>query len=171
MGKTKWILAVASCLILAGAIGVSAMDSGEGAHGGGHGVGFFDHLKQLGQHLHRGDTHDRMADLFDEMQLTDAQRQHLTKIHEAVETVGHNPQMSMEQLHGQLMGQFMEGHVDAELITGMIDSHLEEMRSTAYQVTHQLVELVNGLDGKQREILMQHVNQMHGDADGHGHGH
>ena len=51
----------------------------------------------------------------------------------------------------------------------MIDRHLEQLRTTAYSVTDDLVALINSLDAEQREIVMTHIQGQDSDDGGAAH--
>jgi len=127
-------------------------------------------VHRLGEHLHGGGHHkDHMGQLIDQLDLTPDQLQHLDKIHEIIGSYGGKSHGSMAELHDDLVAQFERGYVETDEIRQVIDGHVEQMRVTAYAVTDELVALINGLDEKQREIVLAHLQ---GAPEGHhGHGH
>ena len=175
MKRIFQIAAVLAVFVLAGTVGFTAVaKSGDST---GHASGFLGHLhKMISQHLQHGGHHQRgMTSLIEQLELTPEQRQHLEKIHEVLGTFGSDGHASMEALHNQLVARVEGGAVEASEVHDIIDEHLEQMRGVAYAVTDELVELVNGLDGKQREMLLAHLQGHDGEHAGHdghgGHGH
>lgn len=163
---TVSIVAIIAGLALAGALGVTVGGSD------GSGGGFIGHLNKLGHHLHGGDHHhDQMTQLIEQLALTPDQHRHLEKVHEIIGNHGRGEPGPMVELHEQLMAQFQEGQIENEEIRRTIDDHVEQIRQMAYDVTDELVALVNGLDAAQRETLMAHLqgtqDSSHGDAHGH----
>ena len=153
---TKSVLIAASILSLA--LAGTFVIGGDHGNGGG----FFSHLHEIGEHIHGSDHHrNGMARLIDELELSDDQLSHLERIHEAVDRFEHHPGGSMQELHELLISQFHAGAIDEAEVRGMIDQHLEQIRGTAYAVTGEMVTLINGLDTRQREILMQHIGERH----------
>ncbi len=81
---------------------------------------------------------------------------HLHKLGQRLHGDGHH-QNPMADLHNQLVTQFERGYIEPREIRGFIDGHVEQIRGMAYAVTDELIELINGLDEKQREILLAHL--------------
>ena len=75
----------------------------------------------------------------------------------------------MADLHNQLVTQFERGYIESGEIRGFIDGHVEQIRGMAYAVTDELIELINGLDEKQRGILLAHLQGAKSGDHGHGH--
>lgn len=120
------------------------------------------HLHKLGQQLHGQDDHmDHMTRLIEQLELTPDQQQHLEKIHEIIGAYGSGHSGSMTELHDQLVSQFEQGRLETQQIRGVIDGHVEQIRETAYAGTDELIALVNGLDSRQREIVLTHLQGDH----------
>jgi len=147
------IIAVAA---LAGAAGLTVMATDDGS--ADQEGGFLAHFHKLGHHLHGGDQHlDHMTQLIEQLELTPDQLQRLEKIHEIMGAYGSKGSGSMAELHEHLVAQFEQGHVETDGIRRAIDAHVEQIREMAYAGTDELIALVNGLDARQREIVLTHL--------------
>ena len=162
------IAAIIAAVALVGTVSLTVIATGGGS--GAQGGGFLSHLHQLGRHLHDGGQHhDRMARLIEQLELTPAQLQRLEKIHEIVGSFGSEGHGSMAELHDQLVAQFEHGYIETGEIRQVIDGHVEQIRDVAYVVTDELVALVNGLDARQRETLLAHLQGNHEGHPGNSH--
>jgi Spy/CpxP family protein refolding chaperone len=157
---TLQIVAIVFFVALVGTVGMTVKavnDSGSPGSAGG-----FSH------HMHGGGHHpDPMAALIEELELNPDQQQQLDKIHEILRGYHggeHNP---MSRLHNELVSQFERGSLDALQIRQVVDEQVEQMREMAYLATDELVALVNGLDNRQREILLQHFEEAKDHRGGH----
>jgi hypothetical protein len=112
--------------------------------------------------------HMLMSRLVDDLDLNEDQQQRLDAVHEALG--GHHEAHSgtREQHHEWLVEQIRSGNVDSVEVRQSIDLHLEAARSLAYQVSDELVPLLNSLDETQRETLLDFIDEVHGSMEGHG---
>jgi hypothetical protein len=167
----KRVVLVAA-IIAAVALGATASLVVLATSGGsvGQGGGLLRHLHGVGQHMHGADQHHgEMARLIERLELTADQRRHLDRVHEIFGAHGDGAPGAMERLHEELMAQFEQGDLDAGEIRGVVDEHVEQMREMAYAVTDEIVALVNGLDARQRDIVLEHLQAGHAGHQGHGH--
>lgn len=162
--RTFQIVAIIGVLAV-GTATLAYMGAGQGEGDGG----FFHHLHKLGSHLHGGGHHDHMAELVDQLELTPDQMQRFEKIHEIMASHGSGNRDAMVQLHDSLVEQFESGQIGTAEIRRTIDAHVEEMRAIAYAVTDELVGLINELDGRQRGIVLEHLEGAKARGRGHGH--
>ena len=161
------VVAIIAVAALAGAAGLTVMATGDGAEG--QEGDFMDHLHKLGRHLHGEDHHmDQMTRLIEQLELTPDQMQRLEKLHEIIGSYGSEKSGSMAELHDRLVTQFEQGRLETDEIRGVIDGHVEQIREMAYAGTDELIALVNGLDSRQREIVLTHLqgNQKEHHSDG-----
>ncbi len=172
--KTLQTVTILAVFALMGTMGWAVLaTSGDAASSPGC---FFQHLHKMAEHLHHGGSHPNgMMPLVERLELTPEQFQHLLKVHEIIGACGGEGHADLEALHEQVVAQVAAGEVEVDGIHAMIDEHLEQMRGVAYGVADELVALVHGLDAKQREMLLAHLEGRHGGhggSDGHGgHGH
>ena len=174
--KLLAITSIVAGVVLAGAAGVTVMGS---AGDGGDEQGFLSHIHQMargihgGGHGHGGGHFGQMAELVDQLELTEDQARHFENIHSIVGSYGKSGHDSMNVLHTSLMEQFEQGYVDNAEIRKTIDEHVDQLRSMAYDATDELVALVNGLDERQRGIVLEHIEAAKRGGAGreHGHGH
>jgi hypothetical protein len=96
-----------------------------------------------------------MHALIEALELTPAQRRHLERIHEILESGGAPGDMA--ELHRSLVGQLAADELDGAAIRRVVDEHVERMRRTIDAVTDEIVALVDGLDERQREMLREHL--------------
>lgn len=167
--RTILIAALTVAVALAGSIGLTVMATGDGSEG--ENGGFLQHLHRVGNHMHGGaGHHDQMSALIDELQLTPDQLQRLERVHEIIGNAHHGDgRGTMAVLHEQLMAQIEQGRIESDEIRLVIDSHVEQIRTMAYAVTDELIELANGLDARQREILLAHLRENSNGHDSPGH--
>ena len=152
----KMTIAIIAAVALVGTLGLTVMATSDGS--GSQGGDLLRQLYRLGHHLHGGGHHqDHMAGLIEQLELTPDQLQRLEKIHEIMGAYGSKGSGSMAELHDRLLAQFEQGHIETDEIRQVIDGHVEQMRETAYSVTDELIALVNGLDARQREIVLTHL--------------
>lgn len=130
------------------------------------------HLHQLGQRIHgNGQAHElpraahieRMAGLLSGLELDEAQRARLERVHDILTRSDDADSAAMVELHETLMVQFEAGRLDTEPVRRAIDDQLERARARAYGATDELIPLINGLDESQRAALRTKVRQLHGD--------
>ncbi len=166
--RTFQIVAVIVAVALVGTLSLTALARGAGDSASQEG-GFLSKLHELGSFLHGSAHHqDPMADLIEQLELTPDQLQRLEKIHEIIGTYGREGHGSMAELHGKLVEQFEKGHVGTDEIRQLIDEHVEQIRGMAYAVTDELITLVNELHGRQREIMLAHLQGNHEGRHSHG---
>ena len=168
--RTFQIVAIVAAVAFMGTVGLTVMAMEDGSEGQEQGGGFLSHLHKLGQRLH-GDGHHQnpMAQMIEQLELTPDQLQRLEKVHEIIGSYGSGGHGSMADLHNQLVTQFERGYIESGEIRGFIDEHVEQIRGMAYAVTDELIELINGLDEKQRGILLAHLQGAKSGDHGHGH--
>jgi Spy/CpxP family protein refolding chaperone len=125
--------------------------------------GFLRHLHELGHRMHgSGHSHDPMAGLIEELELTPDQQQRLENVHRIIDSYGAGRTGSMVELHERLVQQFQEGRIEPEEVRAVIDEHVEQLRGMAYSVTDELLTLVNELDESQRRVMLEHLQAGHG---------
>lgn len=162
------LVSIVATVALVTAAGLGLAVGGDGAIG--QGSGLLHRLHGLGNHLHGGGHHgDPMGQLIEELKLTPAQQQQVEKIQQLMSAHHGRGAEPMAALHEQFVEQLREGDLDADRVKQSIDAQIDRMRETAYSLTDELVELVNGLDAEQRETLLNHFRQA--ERSGHGHGH
>ncbi len=164
------IVTVVAVVALVGALSLTVTISGDDSEG--RGGSFMRYLHEMGRHLHGANHHQNpMAGLIEELELNPDQLQRLEKIHKTFGTFGQEDPRAMIDLHNRLIEQFEQGKVETGEIRHVIDGHLDQIREMAYGVTDELISLVNGLDARQREVLLTHIRDKHdGDNVHHGHG-
>jgi Spy/CpxP family protein refolding chaperone len=111
---------------------------------------------------------DQMAQLIEELELTPDQQQRLEKLHEIFGAYHSQGSGSMFMLHNELVEQFRRGGLETDEIRRTIDEHVEQIREMAYAGTDELVALVNGLDARQREIVLTHLQGSQEEHHSHG---
>jgi Spy/CpxP family protein refolding chaperone len=164
--RTFQVVAAIALAALVGAAGLTVMATGSDSDG--EGGGFAGRLHELGRHLHGDDHHmDHMARLIEELELTPDQQQRLEKLHEIFGAYHRQGSGSMIELHNNLVEQFERGRLETDEIRRTIDEHVEQIRETAYAGMDELVALVNGLDARQREIMMTHLQGNQAGHDSH----
>lgn len=152
MAKSKItrIGALAAGFVMVGLIGF-----GVGGFAGGHGFG------GAGMHL-------LLSGLIDDLNLNDGQQQRVDAVHEIIQDHIEGAREGKET-HHQRMVEILEGDiVDQAEVKENIDQHLEQARSFAYEISDELVPLVNSLDEEQRTTLKQFAEKAHGAMEGHG---
>ena len=165
---TFQIVAIIAAVALVGTIGLTVMATG--GESGGRPGDFLSHLHKLGNHLHGGEHHnDHMSRLIEQLDLSPDQLQRLERVHEILGAHGSEQSGTMAELHDRLVAQFEQGYVEPDEIRQVIDGHVEQIRDVAYDVTDELIALINGLDARQREIVLAHLQGNNGGHPGHGH--
>lgn len=137
-------IAIATVLLLAVALGGAAF-----AHGSAD-EGFF----------HRGGG-PAVFQLLRELNLRDEQIQHLENLHGIADEVRGRHAGSAGQ-HAAHVAEKLDSNA---VFTGdearlLVDTHLEQMRTTAYTATDEITALLNSLDADQRAVLSSHLNQV-----------
>ncbi len=160
------IVTVFAVVALAGVLSLTVTISGDDSEE--RSGGFMHHLHEMGRHLHGANHHQSpMAGLIEELEFNPDQLQRLERIHETFGTFGQEDPRAMIDLHNRLIEQFEQGNIETGEIRHLIDGHLEQVREMAYGVTDELIALVNGLDARQREILLTHIRGKHDGNDAH----
>jgi Spy/CpxP family protein refolding chaperone len=160
------IVASVAVAALVGATGLTVMATGSDSEG--EGSGFMARLHGLGHDLHGDDHHmEHMTRLLEELELTPQQQQRVEKLHEVFGAYHSQGSGSMIELHNKLVEQFQRGRLETDEIRRTIDEHVEQIREMAYAGTDELVALVNGLDARQREIMLTHLQGNRAGHDSH----
>ena len=114
--------------------------------------------------------HQHMAELVQELELDDRQRQHIEAIHDILmdrwTAVGGQHEAHLTALIERREG----GELDVAEARQVVDQHLDALRHMAYGVSDQLVALANGLDARQRDTLLEHLRQARSHVPHRGHG-
>lgn len=168
----KGVLVGVMAVAFVGTVGLVVMATGGEQEGTDESSGFMEHVHRLGLKLHggghshgsHGESHmAQMFRLFHDLELTDAQRARLERIHEILEARDDHDPAAMAELHEKLMDQFEVGQVETRQLHEMIDAHLEQIREMAYGVTDEMIGLINELDEAQREQLRARLAELHGE--------
>ena len=160
--RTFQVIAALAVVALVAAVSLTVVTGDDSVGKGDDSVGkrgdFLRHLHGMAHHMHGG-AHGQnpMAKLIEQLELTPDQLQRFEKIHEIIGGYGHD-ESAMVKLHEQLVTQFDQGQLETDEIRRVVDAHVEQMRDVGYAVTDELVALVNELDGRQREILSEHLH-------------
>ena len=151
-------------------------ESADGDSGGSIG-GYLQRLHMVGFRMFHGGGHDHgggefghhVEELVSRLDLSPEQTERLESIHRTFESQRDESHRSLEELHGQLVEQFQQGHIESDAVKELIDQRVDEARIVAYSVTDDLFALVNSFDREQREIILEHLQG--GDGGHHGRSH
>jgi Spy/CpxP family protein refolding chaperone len=109
----------------------------------------------------KGVMHARMGYIIGKLDLNDSQMAQMEKVRDIVETrVREKAPLHREEVH-ELVAAISEGKVENTEVRAAIDSHLEEFRVVAYEVSDELVALANSLDDDQRATLREEIRKAH----------
>ena len=122
-----------------------------GGHFGGHGGG----------HGHRAaHAHHAIAHLIDDLDLDASQQLHIDAIHETLMSRHQEMASGHDEHLSALIERIETGELDVDEARQVVDAHLTVAQHTAYTVLDELVPLVNSLDDTQRELLVDHLEQV-----------
>lgn len=165
--KKLRILSIIGLATLVGLVGAGAFAAGAGhgpfaGHFAGHaGGGHCASHGPLGMHF-------RMMKLVDDLQLNPEQKTRVEAIHQIL--MGKFQQH--HEHHGEharvLAARLGQGPMSTEEVRPVIDQHVEQIRATAYQISEELVALLNSLDETQRATVLAHLQEVHGTDAGAG---
>lgn len=150
--KTFRIAAFTVALMVAGLVGLTVGASNGTA---GKAVSCF-----LAAHMGHG-GHHCSDHVLDELGLTSEQRQRFDTIHELLGSFAANCAEEHAETRSWLLERVQQGDLTSTEVRALVDRHLEEIRALAYAVGDEAVPLVNGLDDGQRQLLSEHLGEMH----------
>lgn len=167
------IFALALALLAAGLVGLTV-----GASGGAAGSAVSSFLA-----AHVGGGHHCAHRAMEELGLTAEQRQLFDAIHEKLGSFSAGHAEEHPETLDWFLDRVRQGDLTTAEIRGVVDRHLEEIRTLAYAIGDDVVAVVETLDDEQRELVAGHLEAMHschggqgpggflGHFRGHSHGH
>jgi Spy/CpxP family protein refolding chaperone len=146
-------LLVAAAVVVFG-IGAVAVRAGSG-HAGGMLAGLHGHCG------HMEEVHGKVEAILDKLNLTPEQRAHVDRAHAIIEDkIREHESTRMGDMDG-ILSAIGDGTLDRMQVQQKIDSHVEQFRRVAYDVSDELVGFVNSLDAAQRAMLKDELTKLH----------
>lgn len=125
------------------------------SHGSGHGDG---HGMGMGKGMHH-----RMGHFIEELDLSEDQSAHLAALHHTLldGLANHGEGRALQR--DQLLAAVQSGTLSRLELEQLIDGHLADFKTVAYQAAEPLAALINSFDEEQRGKMVAHIQALHGD--------
>ena len=104
---------------------------------------------------------DRVDDLLDDLNATDAQRQQIHAIKDRLLAQAMELRKEGEPLHGEVKAQWESASPDRARLHSLVDQHLDAMRAFAHQAVDAGIEVHDILTPEQRAKLEKKMERMH----------
>jgi Spy/CpxP family protein refolding chaperone len=150
---TLHVAAVAVALAVVGAVAVRA--------GSGPGCGM---LARMHGHMGGGPmgvVHEQFQQIVQKLNLTPEQQAYVDRARTLMESRMQEMGSRHDEEMNTLVAAIGDGTLDRTQVRAKIDAHLDQARSTAYDVSDELVGFVNSLDANQRTMLKDELTKMH----------
>lgn len=104
---------------------------------------------------------DRVDDVLDDLDATDAQRQQIHAIKDRLLAQARGLHAEGEPLHGEVKAQWESANPDRARLHSLVDQRFEAMRAFAHQAVDAGVEIHGILTPEQRAKLEKKMERMH----------
>ena len=104
---------------------------------------------------------DRVDDMLDDLNATDAQRQQVHAIKDRLLAQGMEMHKDAEPLHGEVKSQWESATPDRARLHALVDQRSDAMRAFAHQAVDAGIEIHDILTPEQRAKLERKVERMH----------
>lgn len=104
---------------------------------------------------------DRVDDMLDDLNATDAQRQQVHAIKDRLLAQGMEMHKDAEPLHGEVKAQWESATPDRARLHALVDQRFDAMRAFAHQAVDAGIEVHDILTPEQRAKLEKKVERMH----------
>jgi len=116
--------------------------------------------RSIGPFHHCG-VHGLIADVVDDLNLNSEQQARLDTIHQLIESHLTALHQAQAEHHDQWLARVEQGEMNQDEVRQAVDAHIEEARTLAYQVSEELVPLLNSLSDEQRTTLVRRLGEIH----------
>jgi protein CpxP len=104
---------------------------------------------------------DRVDDLLDDLNATDAQRQQIHAIKDRLLAKAAELHQSGEPLHGEVLSQWRSANPDRARLHALVDQQVDAMRAFGHEMVDAGIEVHDILTPEQRAKLEKKIERMH----------